>query len=366
MSNFFNSLPNWGKIVAGVLIGLLISFGILNITVPTQESLVKVKFIVQTKEKTAIEGVEVKFIFDGSPAPRMTNTDGYVEIDIPERNDIRIILRKDGYNTIDRIINLKADKQKTITYEMKKIPSSDQSSDYQNQFVQKQREKMDSLIDEWRPLRIDQKDIKNRILEDSIIVAEDMSKANEQFLTPISKVRKHYYISYGYFLASDLECDLKKSQIYNKKSLEHGENALTLINEIKNNPTDLRFSKIHDSDKKRIGNAIHHLLSLIYIIQIKSNPDDNNTEAIMKAEEYLKLISSEYKKNNFYRIKTNRYISPFLCIYNSNQADQDKINCSEFSSFDKVNFCKNLTNIYYMNNFSKNTNQNLMSRTPIQ
>ncbi len=227
---------------------------------------------------------------------------------------------------------------------------------YNNQFVQKKRDQMDLLIDEWRELTIDQKDIKNRILEESISVAEDLSNVKEKSLNPISKLRKYYYTSYGYFLASDLECDLDQALIYNKKALENGEKTLTFINEIKKNPTDPKFSEIEDDFKKLFSNSIHHLLALIYIVKIKLRPDDNKTEAIKETEVHLNSISSSYKKNNFYKEKKNRYICPFLCIYNPNKANQDNINCSEFSSFEQINFCGNVINKYYINNLKKSGN----------
>lgn len=130
----FNNLPNWVKWVAGILLGLAVVIGIVNIDsfVPSQESdaLINVKFIVLTEEKNPVEGVKVQFIFDDAPEPRLTNTDGYVDIKVPKRNDIRVILKKDGYKDIDREINLKADPQETVTYYMEKNTVPYESSIY--------------------------------------------------------------------------------------------------------------------------------------------------------------------------------------------------------------------------------------------
>ena len=62
-----------------------------------------------------IEQVEVRFIFNGAPAPRYTDSNGYVSVQIPKREDIEVILSKDGFQTKRQIMNLQADPNRTIT-----------------------------------------------------------------------------------------------------------------------------------------------------------------------------------------------------------------------------------------------------------
>lgn len=78
---------------------------------------VEVEFNIYSKDTNdPLERVEVQFIFDGAPAPRFTNSDGYVRIEIPKRDDIDIVIKKEGFKDLNRTINLKADINRTITY----------------------------------------------------------------------------------------------------------------------------------------------------------------------------------------------------------------------------------------------------------
>ena len=84
----------------------------------TEAKYIAVEFVVLDTKNEPLEGVNVQFISQGSPEPRRTNTDGFVGIDIPERDKIQVILTKTNCKTIDRTLNLKTDPQRTVTYQM--------------------------------------------------------------------------------------------------------------------------------------------------------------------------------------------------------------------------------------------------------
>jgi len=134
MGSFLNSLPRSVKIfLFFVILGLLFS-GFLSQDLiqslssnsqlspspsPTIEY-IKVDFIIISKDNQPLEQVQVQFIFDGAPAPRFTNTDGYVRIEIPKRDNVNVLLVKEGFEDINREINLTADPNDTIQFIMKR------------------------------------------------------------------------------------------------------------------------------------------------------------------------------------------------------------------------------------------------------
>jgi hypothetical protein len=86
-----------------------------------QPEYVPVKLVVLNQQNDPIEGVDVQFIFEGSPAARITDTDGFVGIEIPKRDAVQVILRKKGFKTINRNLNLQIDPKTTITYQMEQV-----------------------------------------------------------------------------------------------------------------------------------------------------------------------------------------------------------------------------------------------------
>ena len=94
-----------------------------QIEVLEQTEHIKVEFIVQGEDKQPIKDVEVQFRFAGAPEPKLTNTHGYVDISIPDRDDIDIVLTKEGFEIIDRTINLKVDPENIKIITLKKEPS---------------------------------------------------------------------------------------------------------------------------------------------------------------------------------------------------------------------------------------------------
>lgn len=82
---------------------------------------IEVRFIVLSKdENTPLEKAEIKYIFEGAPASRFTNSDGYTNIEIPKRKNIDIIVKKEGYKDLIRQINLEVDRKRTIIYYLNK------------------------------------------------------------------------------------------------------------------------------------------------------------------------------------------------------------------------------------------------------
>lgn len=56
-----------------------------------------------------IESVEIQIIFDGPPVRKMTDRNGYTEIDIPTRDSVQLILTHQDYQTARESINLNTD-----------------------------------------------------------------------------------------------------------------------------------------------------------------------------------------------------------------------------------------------------------------
>ncbi len=88
---------------------------------------INVDFIVQTKEREPIPGATVTFIFKGAPENRITDSNGYVKNNIPLRENVEIIITKEGYITLPTTLNLDPQRDdKPVVYQLKK--KSDQSS----------------------------------------------------------------------------------------------------------------------------------------------------------------------------------------------------------------------------------------------
>jgi len=139
MQDFFNSLLDGLKEnLLGLGIGtVIITAMILGVKNPdiiarlnqstTSEETIKykeVKLIVLGEDNQPVEKVQVQFILDSAPERRLTNSDGYAGINIPIRNDINVILSKEGFQTINTTINLQVDESRTRTYTLEKEKSS--------------------------------------------------------------------------------------------------------------------------------------------------------------------------------------------------------------------------------------------------
>ena len=126
----FNNLPNSIKLVLSLIfvtIAAILGLNVNSLVHPDSSKLVSVEFVVQTQEGKPIEGVEIQFISKGAPEPRLTNTDGYARIEVPNRSDIDVVLRKEGFKPIKRAINLQIDPDRTRTYVLESLSSKTSS-----------------------------------------------------------------------------------------------------------------------------------------------------------------------------------------------------------------------------------------------
>lgn len=97
----------------------IFSFG--SETLQEQEvKYIRIQFIVLDKENKPVENVNVRFISEGSPPVRLTDSDGFVGIDVPEISEIQIIFNKEGYKTINRTLDLRVDPEETLTIRMER------------------------------------------------------------------------------------------------------------------------------------------------------------------------------------------------------------------------------------------------------
>ena len=94
---------------------------------------INVNFIVQTKEREPIPGATVTFIFKGAPESRTTDSNGYVKNNIPLREDVEIIISKEGYITLPKTLNLDPQRDdKPVVYQLEKKSGSPPSSPEQS------------------------------------------------------------------------------------------------------------------------------------------------------------------------------------------------------------------------------------------
>jgi hypothetical protein len=80
-----------------------------------------VNIIVRTRESQPEANVKVEIISKGPPTSKTTDSNGYVEIQIPSRETVEIILSKPGYENAKYLINLETDPNTTRTLYIKTI-----------------------------------------------------------------------------------------------------------------------------------------------------------------------------------------------------------------------------------------------------
>jgi len=116
-----------------VIMGVVVSITVFSITISNDPSTwlphlkenftrtIKVDLSVTDIEtKQPISYIEVSFLSKGSRTRKMTDYHGYTSIEIPERGDIQVTLRKIGYKTKTFTINLETDKNRTRYQYMEK------------------------------------------------------------------------------------------------------------------------------------------------------------------------------------------------------------------------------------------------------
>lgn len=86
---------------------------------PVDSELQNVSISVQEKrDPNLIPKVDVQILSDGPPTLKSTDSNGYLEIQIPTRKTITIILKKKGYKPETYLVNLQTDPKTTRTFYM--------------------------------------------------------------------------------------------------------------------------------------------------------------------------------------------------------------------------------------------------------
>ncbi len=122
---FFNNLPNWAKALF-VFIATVGTVGVYEslqknsqpFSQPSEQvsktsDLKNISLTVFTRDSQPLVNVEVKIISDGPPDSKMTDRNGYVEVQIPSRKTAQITLMRQGFKTIRETINLTTDPNTT-------------------------------------------------------------------------------------------------------------------------------------------------------------------------------------------------------------------------------------------------------------
>lgn len=128
----FKDWPVFVKIGFGVILTALVTAGLVEIpklssqpeatndsSQNTPKKLVSIDIVIESESSTPLENVEIRFVFKGAPEVRRTNTDGFVQIEIPERTTVDITLSKEGFKTAKYTINLENDPNRTRVYRLR-------------------------------------------------------------------------------------------------------------------------------------------------------------------------------------------------------------------------------------------------------
>lgn len=134
---FFQNLP---PSIKNTLLFLIVIFSLLGFTKlddftdflvannsEQEEQKINVGFVIRDSDDNPIEGVNVSFQGIGAVETRRTDSDGYVGISLTERQDIEIVMIKEGFKTKRKIINLDIDDKKTVTYYLENEVESNSS-----------------------------------------------------------------------------------------------------------------------------------------------------------------------------------------------------------------------------------------------
>ena len=137
--DFFRNLPNPLKFILIFIIGLIVVAGLFHpselvsiFNQPKADELIEVQILIQSEENQPLQDVEVQFTTQGPPESKYTNSSGYAQIKIPNRNQVDITLSKKGYQTKKETINMKTDPDRNKTFRLQRDSSSlnKQSIDY--------------------------------------------------------------------------------------------------------------------------------------------------------------------------------------------------------------------------------------------
>lgn len=106
----------WGDEIKGIITGSSSS----GSEETTEQERIEVDFVIKDNDLNPVQGARISFQWQGAVEERATDSNGFVRINIPRRNDIEVTIRKQGFQTKWQIINLSADSQRTVTYFIEK------------------------------------------------------------------------------------------------------------------------------------------------------------------------------------------------------------------------------------------------------
>ncbi|WP_299410404.1 hypothetical protein [Acaryochloris sp. IP29b_bin.148] len=88
---------------------------------------VEVELVVRNKKYEPIQGVEVRFLAQGAPEVKYTDSNGFSNIQIPAREDIEVTLIQDGFETLNQVVNVgNSPDDRTRTFQLKETSLEDQ------------------------------------------------------------------------------------------------------------------------------------------------------------------------------------------------------------------------------------------------
>ena len=121
----FQKLPAWAKamfVFLAIVVGVA-SYDFLQTDPGSENNINQESSASQTQQVgitvrnrqdlQSIDNVIIDIIFDGPPVQKMTDRNGYIEIQIPERKSTQITLTKQGFKTVTETINLEVDPDTT-------------------------------------------------------------------------------------------------------------------------------------------------------------------------------------------------------------------------------------------------------------
>lgn len=135
----FLNLPHWAKALFAFIsiVGAIAGYEALqyNFNPPNElisqgsknPELKDVNILVRTRESQPVADVKVEIISKGPPTSKTTDSNGYVEIQLPSRETVEIILSKPDYENAKYIINLATDPNTTRTLHIKPVTSQKQT-----------------------------------------------------------------------------------------------------------------------------------------------------------------------------------------------------------------------------------------------
>jgi hypothetical protein len=73
------------------------------------DELMRIGLLVQTKQGYTVGEVEVIVVSKGAPTRKVSDRNGYIEIEIPKRKSVEVLFQKSGFKPTREIINLEVD-----------------------------------------------------------------------------------------------------------------------------------------------------------------------------------------------------------------------------------------------------------------